>query len=473
MDDDHNKNFMALDDDEDVPSFPSVEDDVENSSEAVASDDDDVNEHLTVTMTATAVSLAGNGGGGVCVGIFIDGLICQTFLKKITLWEVHLGLDACDKLASLLRNPGSCLTVLHLYANDIRNGGAIKLAKGFLDNSTLKELMLREFQAIFLSTLKELRLREFESMEVGQKAIFESLQGTKCKLEMLHLRVHNIKEASALSLSCVLRHHHGTIKSLQLENSFVSSMDDDYDEHDNIGIICQPMLVRNSVLEKLVLSNHFLTNAVVYALTKALTENNRLRMLDLSNNTHVSAEAWEIFSEVLRNPYSVLEILKLGECYNVNKAMHSFADALSRNKMLKELRVGGLFVTYDAYDALIHTLCNPSSILSTFNSNHTLERICNAREEDYYSDDLMCLLRINRHKSKAARLKIIKSHFSGPSIKDKPFNVDMMKLRVRPHAIAWMAKDKHLYQFLRAMPWLIRKVEDNAVTNSKKRSRDE
>ena len=453
MDDDHNKNFMALDDDEDVPSFPSVEDDVENSSEAVASDDDDVNEHLTVTMTTTAVSLAGNGGGGVCVGIFVDGLICQTFVKKITLWEVHLDLNACDKLASLLRNPGSCLTVLHLYANDIGNGGAIKLAKGFLDNSTLKELMLREFEA----------------MKVGQKAIFDSLQGTKCKLEMLHLRVHNIKEASALSLSCVLRHHHGTIKSLQLEIPL-------YDEHDNIGIICQPMLDRNSVLEKLVLSNHFLTNAVVYALTKALTENNRLRMLDLSNNIYVSAEAWEIFSEALRNPYSVLEVLKLEDCYNVNDAMHSFADALSRNKMLKELRVGGcygMYGTYDAIDALIHTLCNTSSILSTFNSNHTLERICNEREENEFSEDLMCLLRINRHKSKAARLKIIKSHFSGPSIKDKPFNVDMMKLRVRPHAIAWMAKDKHLYQFLRAMPWLIRKVEDNAVTNSKKRSRDE
>jgi hypothetical protein len=280
-----------------------------------------------MTMTTTAVSLAGNGGGGVCVGIFIDGMIRQTWVKKITLWEVHLGLDACDKLASLLRNPGSCLTVIHLYANDIGNGGAIKLAKGFLDNSTLKELMLREFEA----------------MEVGQKAIFDSLQGTKCKLEMLHLRVHNIKEASALSLSCVLRHHHGTIKSLQLENSFVSSMDNDYDEHDNIGIICQPMLDRNSVLEKLVLSNHFLTNAVVYALTKALTENNRLRMLDLSNNIYVSAEAWEIFSEALRNPYSVLEVLKLEDCYNVNDAMHSFAEI---NQLLSSLNTSNLsFIT--------------------------------------------------------------------------------------------------------------------------------
>ena len=199
-------------------------------------------------------------------------------------------------------------------------------------------------------------------------------------------------------------------------------------------------------------------------------------MLDLSDNARVSAEAWEIFSEVLRSPYSVLEVLKLEECYYVTNAMHSFADALSRNKMIKELRVG-CFTCGDcrAFDALIHTLCNTSSILSSFNSNQTLKRIFNAREEDFYSDDLTFLLRLNRENSvsEAARLKIIKSHFSGSEINDKPFNVNRMKLRVRPHAIAWMAKDLHLYQFLRAMPWLISKVKDNAVTNSKKRSRDE
>jgi hypothetical protein len=211
MDDDHDE--MALDDDGDVPSFPSDEDEVENSSDAVASDNGDIEsceaEHLTMTMTTTtAVSLVGNGGGGVCVGIFIGGLIHQTFIEKISLWEVHLSEDACDNLASLLLNPGSSLTVLHLYANDIGDRGAIKLAKGFLDNSTLKELMLLEFQ----------------EMEVGQKVIFDSLKRTKCKLDMLHLRVHNIKEDSALSLSYVLRHHHGTLKSLQLESSMYEIM---------------------------------------------------------------------------------------------------------------------------------------------------------------------------------------------------------------------------------------------------------
>jgi hypothetical protein len=35
-----------------------------------------------------------------------------------------------------------------------------------------------------------------------------------------------------------------------------------------------------------------------------------------------------------------------------------------------------------------------------------------------------------------------------------------MDANVRPHAIAWMAKDMHVYQFLRTMPSLLEKVED-------------
>jgi hypothetical protein len=35
-----------------------------------------------------------------------------------------------------------------------------------------------------------------------------------------------------------------------------------------------------------------------------------------------------------------------------------------------------------------------------------------------------------------------------------------MAVNVRPHAIAWMAKDMHVYEFLRAMPSLLEKVED-------------
>jgi hypothetical protein len=113
---------------------------------------------------------------------------------------------------------------------------------------------------------------------------------------------------------------------------------------------------------------------------------------------------------------------------------------------------------------LTRILCNNQSILSTFHSNHILEKIFIKDEKytDYDEDpeywlpkDFVSLLRINRENSKyqAALLKIIHTHFSGHEIIMQPFME--MCLGVRPHAIAWMAKDNHLYRFLRAMPSLL------------------
>jgi hypothetical protein len=56
-------------------------------------------------------------------------------------------------------------------------------------------------------------------------------------------------------------------------------------------------------------------------------------------------------------------------------------------------------------------------------------------------DDLSSLLRINSENtvSKAARLKIIATHFSGSIINTQPFmDVDSS---ARHHMIAWMARD--------------------------------
>jgi hypothetical protein len=70
-------------------------------------------------------------------------------------------------------------------------------------------------------------------------------------------------------------------------------------------------------------------------------------------------------------------------------------------------------------------------------------------------NDLSSLLRLNRENSvsEAARLKISKTHFSGSEINMQPLME--MDLNVRPHVIAWMAKDMHSYELLRAVPSLL------------------
>ena len=117
--------------------------------------------------------------------------------------------------------------------------------------------------------------------------------------------------------------------------------------------------------------------------------------------------------------------------------------------------VSKINITSDGYGAMTYMLCDTSSILNTFNSNHTLEELCHKSFARPLPNDLLSLFKINRESSvsQAARIKIIKTHFSGSEINMQPFME--MNLSVRPHAIAWMAKDLHLYELLRAMPSLL------------------
>ena len=126
--------------------------------------------------------------------------------------------------------------------------------------------------------------------------------------------------------------------------------------------------------------------------------------------------------------------------------------------MLRELELGNDFsgITSIGYAAFTRLLCNSSSIMSTYQSNHTLMKICERYSlNNNVPEDLRFLLQLNEKntKSQAARLKIIKTHFSGSEINMHPFmNMDLC---VRPHAIAWMVRDENAFHLLRAVPMLL------------------
>jgi hypothetical protein len=73
--------------------------------------------------------------------------------------------------------------------------------------------------------------------------------------------------------------------------------------------------------------------------------------------------------------------------------------------------------------------------------------------------DLASVLQMNRENnaSQAARLKIIKTHFSGSNINTAPFAV--MELKILPTAISWMGREwgiseisDLLFAFVRGIP---------------------
>jgi hypothetical protein len=242
-------------------------------------------------------------------------------------------------------------------------------------------------------------------------------------------------------------------------------------------------LTPNSVLEELTLGTFFTSDDVIAWLANALSSNSRLKKLSLRKNYYPSANPVAgllAFSNVLQSPTSALEKLDLSGNNISDLTLVSFAQALTNNKRLRELVIGvttpdwfNAFKISGGYTAFCLLLCNKSSIMDTYQSNHVLEKLFYVNGPyPNSSDELIYLLEINSDNmaSKAARLKIIETHFSGPEICMQPF-IDM-HLSTRPQAIAWMARDKRGYKLLRAMPSLLEKFEGGGNVMSRKRPLD-
>lgn len=92
-------------------------------------------------------------------------------------------------------------------------------------------------------------------------------------------------------------------------------------------------------------------------------------------------------------------------------------------------------------------LCNRSSIINTYHSNHTLEKVGYyddiAQQLGVLGDGVELLLEINKNytgtsTSQAAWFKIIMMNFSGSVVNQQPFHA--MHPSILPFAMAWMAK---------------------------------
>ena len=204
-----------------------------------------------------------------------------------------------------------------------------------------------------------------------------------------------------------------------------------------------------------------LTDETVESIAVILSTNTRLKQLELSNNGEVSSTAWQNLVTALRHSNTPFESLGLRGNPIDSHLMLSLMDLLANNRTLTELSIGGVTRPDPSCGnpaAFTCILYDTSNILNTYNSNHTVEKLC---EEDWYwfSNELTSILRINKENdtNQAARIKIIKAHFSGPVIDTQVFTD--MKLNVLPSAIAWMGRGgvngesiDLLFSYFRSMP---------------------
>ena len=296
------------------------------------------------------------------------------------------------------------------------------------------------------NTIRKLHLGGNGSITTtGWRALFTQLQSPQSSLEELFLWENSIADAAAIWLANALAN--GThLKALNLER--IDSI-----TSDGWQSIFNALSSPHCMLLKLNLSCNGFSNEDVTHLANSLTNNCRLIELDISINSEVTSSGWRAFAAVLQNPNSALEKVDLTGNQINNDILVSFANSLAGNKKLKELILDDEEDTIITnWDVLSDMLCKKSSIMDTFNSNHTLHTIFSYNEDSHLPSDFLALLLLNSEHTKfeAARRKILSVHFSG-DFNMQPF-IDM-NAKVVPHAIAWVARDEHgssfLYQFVR------------------------
>ena len=369
--------------------------------------------------------------------VIIQSLEGHSSLAKIDLGGNRVEGRALAALVGLMNNPNSPLMELSLWDCSIDDERARILAAALAINKTLRKLHLGENKNITIT---------------GWRAIFTQLQSPQSSLDGLDLwKNYNIDIAVANLLANALAN--GTsLKALNLGASYEITTE-------GWRAVFEGLSSPHCMLQELLLCSNWFGDEEVTHLSNALTSNCVLSELDLSSNSEVTSSGWRAFSAALQNPNSALISVSLRGNSIYDDALTSFANSLVHNNKLKELyladnNISSENVTITNWDALSNVLCNKSSINTTFNSNHTLQRIIDPKysDESRLPSDLQTLLQLNREntKSEAARRKILKVHFSG-TFNMQPF-IDM-DLNALPHAIAWMARNEYgsslTYTFVR------------------------
>ena len=153
-------------------------------------------------------------------------------------------------------------------------------------------------------------------------------------------------------------------------------------------------------------------------------------------------------------------MLRLGNPYNTppqidGSVIICFADALIGNTSLTALSLCGHQISDVGRRALANALCDTSSLVNTFNSNHTLQSFS---YRSSLNGDLQSLLDMNEceNKFEVAREKILATHFGDIGACVRTIFAPMPTPTL-PTALSWIGRDRReysmMYHFLHSMPW--------------------
>lgn len=408
-------------------------------------------------------SFNGRGIGGEVAAHLFQALEGHSELKHLYLYggnlrdgeEIMLGRDGTAALMALLQKDG--LECIELHGNVIDDEGAAIFAVTLAGNITMEELTINRNTSI---------------RTTGWMALSALLRSKQLRMKNISIGTNLITDDVLTSMAASLaKNKHVKRLDLAACNHFSST--------NNITISGWRALFGylkspRCVLSHLDISENNINDAAIASLVSSLMENCKLKKLNLSGNS-ITKEGLHSFLAVLQSQKSALDDLDLSYLGVTDETAIRYADELSTNNKLKRISFFDTdqAITSTGLASFSRVLCDKSSIMNTFLSNHTLESV---EHWDSWgpTDELAMLLKINQtnNNSDAARLKIIKAHFSGNDSKLQ--SLIGLPLEVLPHIIHWIGRGSSnstenrdnnvgrlMYQFIRARPTLVQEGKNN------------
>lgn len=405
-------------------------------------------------------------------------------LVELDLHETGINDEMANLLGTALR--GSSLKNLNLSSNKSISSAGWHMLCNYLTQSSIVRLGLGSNKiddsglAVLagINTLCCIDLhRNLAVTPTGWHSFFNILQTNGTQLKELEISTNRICAVGIQALGSLLNNM-SSLKILYMYNMLngSASASDFFSISKRVTPQCwvsffNSLQDSNLNIAKLDFGSSNIDDRGLQLLIPLVSRISSLKFLGLSKSRFTSAGLQALIG-FLQRPNFTLEELFLHGNYLNNDLVVVFASALEHNKTLKVFSVNdprdpsffgdgddedvdeeqyddeGFFnITERGWAAVSTLLCNKTSIMGTFNSNHTLHDVCYDQETGSYRsglpDDLKSYLVLNENqdKTEVARQKILQTHFSTED--DTTTNIQEfldMELEMMPTVIEWIGR---------------------------------
>jgi len=232
-----------------------------------------------------------------------------------------------------------------------------RFAKGMAENRSIKELMMRccdfSLSNVSVSNPKIQRLQKYTAVrlahfcernvnlesikldccDLGDKttrilAIVLGRKADKGSLQRMHLTTNEIGDAAGRDLIESLKGY-DNLAELNLGGNSLRA--------EACAAVKGLVASNKSKLRELNLQNNDINDEGIALLTDAFSHNTTLKEVDLGLNSKVTPSGWRKFFECLRNPWSPIELLDIGQNDIPDGIMAALGSALADNITLRSL----------------------------------------------------------------------------------------------------------------------------------------